>query len=98
MVPARPFFIGSDGWDRYSAQFGIAPEMDRLPAYRAITMPVLVIGFADDLVMPPHLGAEVAEAIPNGQYLEIAETGHLGFSEWSRAVNSTILDFLAHGP
>ena len=80
------------------AQHGIAPENDRLPAYRAITTPVLVIGFADDVVMPPHLGAEVADALPNGRYLEIADTGHLGFLERPHAVNSAILGFFAHAP
>ncbi|MDV3132209.1 alpha/beta hydrolase [Mycobacterium sp. 29Ha] len=79
------------------AQFAVAPENNRLPAYRAITAPVLVIGFADDLVMPPHLGAEVADAVPNGRYLEIADTGHLGFLERPEAVNSAILEFFAHG-
>jgi pimeloyl-ACP methyl ester carboxylesterase len=77
------------------AQFGVAPQHNRLSAYPAITAPVLVIGFADDLVMPPHLGAEVAEALPNGQYLEIADTGHLGFLERPIEVNSAILDFFA---
>jgi pimeloyl-ACP methyl ester carboxylesterase len=81
------------------AQFGIAPENDRLPVYRAITTPVLVIGFANDVVMPPHLSAEVADALPNGQYLEIADAGHLGFLERPHAVNSAILAFFAaHGP
>ncbi len=75
------------------AQYGVAPAADRRPAYRAITTPVLVIGFADDLVMPPHLGAEVADALPNGRYLEIADAGHLGFLERPDAVNSAILDF-----
>jgi len=28
---------------------------------------VLLIGFADDVVMPPDLGAEVADALPNGR-------------------------------
>jgi pimeloyl-ACP methyl ester carboxylesterase len=79
------------------AQFDIAPEQSRLPDYRAITTPVLVIGFADDLVMPPHLSAEVAAAIPNGRYLEIADAGHLGFLERPQAVNSAILDFFAQG-
>lgn len=79
------------------AQHGIAPENDRLPAYRAITTPVLVIAFADDVVMPPHLGAEVADAIPNGQYLEIADAGHLGFLERPNAVNTAILDFFCRG-
>jgi pimeloyl-ACP methyl ester carboxylesterase len=77
------------------AQHGIAPENNRLPAYRAITTPALVIGFADDVVTPPHLGAEVADALPNGRYLEIADTGHLGFLERPHAVNSAILGFFA---
>ncbi|MCV7299513.1 alpha/beta hydrolase [Mycobacterium barrassiae] len=75
------------------AQHDVAPLNDRLPAYRAITTPVLVIGFADDLVIPPHLGAEVAAALPNGRYLEITDAGHLGFLERPDAVNSAILDF-----
>ncbi|MGE2721100.1 alpha/beta fold hydrolase [Mycolicibacterium celeriflavum] len=77
------------------AQYGVAPESDRLRVYKVITTPVLVLGFSDDLVMPPHLGAEVAAALPNGRYQEIADTGHLGFLERPRAVNTLILDFFA---
>jgi pimeloyl-ACP methyl ester carboxylesterase len=76
-------------------QLGIAPQDNRLPAYRAITRPVLVIGFADDVVTPPHLGAEVAAALPLGRYLEIPDTGHLGFLEQPKAVNDAILKFFA---
>ena len=42
----------------------VSPQGNRLPAYRGITTPVLVIGFADDVVTPPHLGREVADAMP----------------------------------
>ncbi|MED5814932.1 alpha/beta hydrolase [Mycolicibacterium sp. 050232] len=77
------------------AQYGVAPLNDRRPAYRTVATPVLVIGFADDLVMPPHLGAEVADALPNGRYLEIADAGHLGFLERPNTVNSAILNFFA---
>lgn len=77
------------------AQHDIAPDGDRLSAYGSITTSVLVIGFADDLVLPPHLGAEVAAAIPNGQFREIADTGHLGFLERPESVNSAILDYFA---
>jgi pimeloyl-ACP methyl ester carboxylesterase len=76
-------------------QLDIAPQNNRLPAYRSITAPVLVIGFADDVVTPPHLGREVADAIPNGTYLKIADAGHLGFLERPEAVNAAILQFLA---
>jgi pimeloyl-ACP methyl ester carboxylesterase len=72
-----------------------SPQGNRLPAYRGITTPVLVIGFADDVVTPPHLGKEVADAIPGGQYLQIADTGHLGFLERPEVVNATVLKFFA---
>ena len=76
-------------------QLGVAPEGNRLPAYRTITAPALVIGFADDVVLPPHLGREVADALPNGRYLEIPDTGHLGFIEQPQAVNAAALKFFA---
>ena len=77
------------------SQLDIAPEGNRLPAYRSISAPVLVIGFADDIVLPPHLGREVADAIPNGRYLEIPDAGHLGFIERPQAVNAAVLNFFA---
>lgn len=79
------------------AQFDIAPQSDRRPAYKAIATPVLVIGFADDIAVPPHLGAEVAQVLPNGRYVEIADAGHHGFLERPDAVNSAILKFFSSG-
>lgn len=78
-----------------ACQLGIAPETNRLPAYAAIRHPVLVLGFADDVVLPPHLGREVADALPNGRYQEIPDTGHLGFIEAPEAVNAAALEFFA---
>ncbi|MGV0644565.1 alpha/beta hydrolase [Mycolicibacterium sp. XJ2546] len=77
------------------AQIGVAPDGNRLLAYRTITTPTLVIGFGDDVVLPPHLGREVADAIPNGRYLEIPDAGHLGFIEQPQAVNEAVLEFFA---
>lgn len=76
-------------------QLGVAPETNRLPAYTAIRQPVLVLGFADDVVLPPHLSREVADALPNGRYREIPDTGHLGFIEAPEAVNAAALEFFA---
>jgi pimeloyl-ACP methyl ester carboxylesterase len=76
-------------------QLSVAPTSSRLAAYRAITAPVLVIGFRDDVVTPPHLGREVADAIPGGRFVEVADTGHLGFLERPQAVNTAALRFLA---
>ena len=75
------------------ADVELGPHDNRLPAYRSITAPVLVIGFSDDVVLPPHLGREVADALPNGRYLEIPDTGHLGFIEKPQVVNAAALKF-----
>lgn len=76
-------------------QLYIGPTDSRLSAYQNVTTPVLVIGFADDVVLPPHLGLEVANALPNGRFLEIPGTGHLGFIEKPQVVNTAILNFFA---
>jgi pimeloyl-ACP methyl ester carboxylesterase len=76
-------------------QFDIAPDGNRLPAYRSIAAPVLVIGFSDDVALAPYLAREVADVMPNGRYLEIPDAGHLGFLERPEAVNSAILQFFA---
>ncbi len=76
-------------------QLGIAPDGSRLAAYRSITARVLVMGFSDDVVLPPHLGREVADALPNGRFLEVPDTGHLGFIERPDAVNTAMLQFFA---
>jgi len=80
------------GW---RAQATVAPREDRLPAYRSITNEVLVIGFADDIITPPALGREVADAIPRARYVQIANAGHLGFLERPEQVNSAVLQFFA---
>ncbi|GAA2456751.1 alpha/beta fold hydrolase [Streptomyces lavendulocolor] len=71
------------------------PVTDRLAAYARITAPVLVVGFADDVLAPAHLGREVAAAVPGARYTELADTGHLGFLERPTAFNALLLDFLA---
>jgi pimeloyl-ACP methyl ester carboxylesterase len=76
-------------------QLEIVPEGNRLAAYQGIAAPTLVIGFADDVIHPPYLGAEVAAAIPNARYVQIPDAGHLGFIERPKAVNAAMLGFFA---
>ncbi len=68
---------------------------DRRDALRGITVPCRVITFADDLVTPPYLGAEVADLIPDCDLVEIPRAGHFGYLERPDEVNSAILEFLA---
>ncbi|MGI5452296.1 alpha/beta fold hydrolase [Streptomyces sp. CA-249302] len=79
------------------AQLDLTVPDGRLDAYRAIGAPCLVIGFADDVVLPPHLGREVAEAVPSASYQEIKDCGHYGYLERPDEVNRVLLEFFRTG-
>jgi pimeloyl-ACP methyl ester carboxylesterase len=75
-------------------QDAIDVTSDRRAAFRAVPVPCRVIGFSDDLMCPPHLCAEVAEAIPDCDYVEIGSCGHVGYLERPGEVNTAIIEFL----
>lgn len=75
-------------------QKGIDLLSDRRDALRAVPVPCRVIAFSDDLMCPPHLVMEVAEAIPNCDYIQIGPCGHVGYLERPDEVNSAIIEFL----
>jgi pimeloyl-ACP methyl ester carboxylesterase len=77
-----------------SGQDGIDLTCDRRDALRAVPVPCRVIAFSDDLMCPPYLCAEVVEAIPDCDYVEISSCGHLGYLERPEEVNSAITEFL----
>ena len=77
------------------AQLGMDRSRNRLGDYARITVPTLVIGFADDRMTPPAYGREVAHAIPGARYEEIANCGHYGYLERPDVVNRLLIDFLA---
>ncbi|MFE7614691.1 alpha/beta fold hydrolase [Streptomyces sp. NPDC057496] len=76
------------------AQLALDMIPNRLAAYGSIRIPTLVIAFQDDIITPPHLGKEVADAIPDCGYQEIADCGHFGYLERPDAVNTAISGFL----
>jgi pimeloyl-ACP methyl ester carboxylesterase len=67
---------------------------DRRDALRAVPVPCRVIGFANDLTCPPHLCAEVADVIPDCDYIEISSCAHAGYLEQPEEVNAAIIEFL----
>jgi pimeloyl-ACP methyl ester carboxylesterase len=75
------------------AQRGLDLIDNRLEAYRKITADTLVISFADDLIVPPLFGQELAEHIPGARHEEVAGCGHYGHLEEPEAVNALILSF-----
>ena len=88
-------FSGSGISAGVRAQLEVEDFPDRLAAYRRISVPSLVIGFADDLMVPPYLAREVAEAIPEAWYEEIEGCGHFGYLERPAEVNKLLVKFFA---
>ncbi|MEU7450066.1 putative non-heme bromoperoxidase BpoC [Streptomyces sp. ADI98-12] len=70
---------------------------NRLEALSSTRSRTLVIGFQDDLITPPHLNREVADAIPGSTYIEVTDCGHYGYLERPSVVNKHILDFFSKG-
>ena len=75
------------------SQHGLELLDGRLEEYRKITSSCLVLGFRDDLIAPPHLCREVADAIPGCKYEELADCGHYGYLEQPDETNSLIISF-----
>jgi pimeloyl-ACP methyl ester carboxylesterase len=84
----------SAGSDTAVGQAWVDVSGDRRAALAGITAPCRVISFSDDLVTPPHLGMEVAEAIADCDFIEIGAAGHFGYLERPAETNSAILEFL----
>jgi pimeloyl-ACP methyl ester carboxylesterase len=77
-----------------SGQGTIDLASDRGGTLRKVQAPCRVIAFSHDLMCPPRLCAEAAEAIPGCDYVEIGSCGHLGYLERPEEVNSAIIEFL----
>ncbi|GAA5041180.1 alpha/beta fold hydrolase [Streptomyces sp. SID10815] len=83
------------GGDSVPGQAGAADSLgDRRAALRGVTVPCRAVAFSDDLICPPHLVAEVADAIPDCDLVEIADCGHLGYLERPDEINSALVEFL----
>jgi pimeloyl-ACP methyl ester carboxylesterase len=77
-----------------SGHASIDLSTDRRAMLRTIEASCRVIAFSDDLLCPPHLCAESADAIPDCDFVEVASCGHLGYLERPEEVNSLIIEFL----
>ncbi|MEK0098199.1 alpha/beta hydrolase [Streptomyces sp. A475] len=82
----------SEGY-RYQLESTLVPN--RLKNYGAIEVPCTVLAFGDDIITPPHLGREVADAIQGCRYVEIEQCGHYGYLERPASVNAALTDFFA---
>jgi pimeloyl-ACP methyl ester carboxylesterase len=85
----------ADGERTASGQYWADDFPDRRQDLRRVRAPCRVIAFGDDLVTPPHLAREVADAIPGCDYVEVGAAGHYGYLEQPDEVNAAIVEFLA---
>ncbi len=67
---------------------------DALDRLSSIRIPTLVTVGSFDLAVPPMYGREVAEAIPNAEFVIFEGGGHLHNIEHPEEFNSVTLDFL----
>ncbi|CAM4500803.1 alpha/beta hydrolase [Nocardia ninae] len=88
-------FTGGPVTPGIRAQRRMDHDFERVQAYRAITVPCLAVGFADDRMIPPYLTREIAEVIPGARYQEVPDAGHFGYLERPETVNKILLDFFA---
>jgi pimeloyl-ACP methyl ester carboxylesterase len=77
-----------------AAQYEAAALVEeRLDALAGITVPTLVVSFAQDVITPAGLGREVADAIVGSSYVELPDTGHFGFLERPDEVNRVLVEY-----
>jgi pimeloyl-ACP methyl ester carboxylesterase len=88
-------FSGSGISAGVRAQLEVEDFPDRLAAYSKIRVPSLVIGFADDLMIPPYLAREVADVIPGSRHEQIEGCGHFGYLERPAEINKLLAKFFA---
>jgi len=76
-------------WSAYADYRGDPAVLARIEA------PTLVLAFERDLIMPPVLAREVADAIPDARYREMPGAGHWGWMLDPDTAHAIVLEFLS---
>ncbi|CAA9559570.1 MAG: Beta-ketoadipate enol-lactone hydrolase [uncultured Thermomicrobiales bacterium] len=81
--------------DAFVRQVGVTLDQDRRERLAALHIPTLVLAGAEDALVPPYLGRELAEAIPGASYVELPGIGHSANIEGRAEFNAAVKGFLA---
>jgi pimeloyl-ACP methyl ester carboxylesterase len=97
MLASNPHPIGPEAYARQAEAYRQFDALDRLGA---ITAPTLVVVGEQDLLTPPWIAREVAEAIPGARFEVIRGDGssHVLPIERPDDFNRLVSDFLAGAP
>ena len=77
------------------AQRAMAARPDSLETLRAFDRPSMVVVGAEDTITPPSAAGEMVEALPRGELVELAGSGHLPSLEDPDALADAVLPWLA---
>lgn len=77
------------------AQRATAARPDGLDALRAFDGPAMVVVGAEDTITPPAAAREMADALPRGELVELAGSGHLPSLEAPDALADAVRPWLA---
>ena len=72
----------------------LATRPDSTPLLKSITVPTLVIVGEHDAITKPEEMARMAAAIPQAEFVTIADAGHMAPLERPEAVNAVLSKFL----
>jgi 3-oxoadipate enol-lactonase len=78
-----------------AAQRGMARRPDVTEELAAVTVPALVLSGAEDELIGPEVGRDLAAALPNAKFVLFEKAGHLLNLEQPDQVNEVLLDFVA---
>ena len=81
-----------------AAQRGMATRKDFRDRLSEIDVPVLLVCGEDDSITPPANMREMAKALPNAKFQQIAAAGHLAPVEQPQTVNEAIRGWLSKVP
>lgn len=81
--------------DAFARQVQVTVGQDRRERLMALRIPTLVISGAEDALVPPYLGRELADHIPGAQYAVLPGVGHSANLEGRSEFNRLVKDFLA---
>ncbi|MBA3533729.1 MAG: alpha/beta fold hydrolase [Ardenticatenales bacterium] len=73
-------------------------QVDARPYLPRIQAPTMVLWGTRDVMLPPQMGLQMAEMIPNASFKFIPRAGHNAMADRPNLVNEYLLDFLREEP
>ena len=80
--------------EAFGRQVGVTIGQDRRERLAALRIPTLVIAGAEDALVPPYLGRELADVIPGAEFIELPGIGHSANIEGRAEFNAAVGGFL----